>query len=310
MKVNRNPEISVVIPVYNTDLVLEELTNRLEKTLTNLKLSFEIIFVDDCSPNENTWPRLRNLATSRSYCRAFRLTRNFGQQNATLAGFNQTRGEYVLTMDDDLQHQPEDIPKLWGLRDHDAVIGFFPRKKHGLFKRTGSKIKAWFDFKILGKPKNIQLTAFRLCKKFVVESFKNYRTPRPFIPAILFYVTKDIVNIPVSHAARDEGRSGYSIRKMVSLFSNLLINNSAFLLHMVAGFGFILSVLSFGYGIYIVIAKLFFNQGMKSWPSLMTAIVFFGGAILLTLGIIGEYLARIIATQDGRPPYIIGKKIE
>jgi len=299
--------VSVVIPVYDSPS-LETLTDGIEGVFQSLGDHYEIIFVDDGSPDAAIWPALERLARDRVHVRALQLTRNFGQQAATLCGFKEARGDLVITLDDDLQHDPADIPLLLGHAHHDIVIAQFDRKEHGLFRRLASRVKGRFDEIVLRKPRHLQLSSFRLLSRAVVDGVLAIRTPHPFLPALMFHVSRDIVGVPVMHGRRAGGRSGYTSAKLVRLFSNLLINNSSILLRVVALTGFVFAAMAFslaGLGIYQRLAHRIAVQG---WASLFAAILLTGGLLLISVGIVGEYLIRIIETSEAKPTFHVRRR--
>jgi glycosyltransferase involved in cell wall biosynthesis len=299
---------SIVLPVYNTTNSLIEFVKRTEKVFREkVKEDFEIIFVDDASPNPETWKTLEELARKNSHVKVIQLMRNFGQHAATLCGLSVSSGDYVITMDDDLQQSPEDIPKLIEQKEFDIVIGQYEKKKHSLFKNITSRIKGWYDRALIGKPKDIQLTSFRMFSRGVVDAMLSIRTQYPFIPALMFYVSKNVIGIPVSHVKRAEGKSGYNLLKMIKLFSNLLINNSSFLLKTTGYLGMFISALSFIFAINLIYHKIMHGTTLQGWTSLMVSFLFIGGLILFILGVIGEYLFRIIVGIESKPAFIIRK---
>lgn len=297
---------SIVIPVYNSEKSLIELTDRIANVFDLMVgETFEIIFVDDNSSNPRTWPTLLDLG-KRNFVQAARLTRNFGQQPATLCGMQIAKGDFVITMDDDAQHAPEDIPKLLEEKSHDVVIGELREKKHNIFKKITSELKGKFDEAILGKPKGLKLSSFRLFNRGTVDGILQLmHTPFPFIPAMMFYVTRDVVGVPVSHHHRQEGKSGYSLGKMIRLFKNLLINNSSLLLRFIGNMGLGISVVSLLSAIYFVYRKFFFDVQAVGWTSIFVALLFIGGMVLFSLGVIGEYLIRILNTVEKRPIFLV-----
>lgn len=303
-------KLSVVVPVYNSTESLLPLAQRLEAGMSHEHdWSFELIFVDDGSPNPETWPTIVAVARAHAFVRAVQLSRNFGQQAATLCGLSVATGDHVLTMDDDLQHAPEDVPAFLALADHDIVIAQFPRKQHSLFKRVTSRIKARFDEAIIGKPRHLQGSSFRLLSRTVVDGVLAFRTPNPFLAALMFYVSKDIVGVEVQHHPRTHGTTGYSFRKMVRLFSNLLINNSSLLLRWVGYLGISSSVLSAGMIAAVLYRKIILDTPILGWASLMSAVVFFGGALLFSVGVLGEYLIRIIEATEARPTWVVRRTV-
>jgi glycosyltransferase involved in cell wall biosynthesis len=304
-------EYSVVIPVYNTERSLRELAERIAEQFRTLNNTYELIFVDDASTNPATWTTLHTIAQSDPNVQVIRLMRNFGQQAATMCGIRQSRSQFIITMDDDLQHLPEDIPKLISSRQHDVVIGQLRQKKHGLIKRTLSRVKGYFDQIILGKPKGIQLSSFRLINRITVIGMTHlFDTPYPFLPAIIFYVTRDVAGVEVSHGARHEGKTGYTFFSMMRLMSNLIINNSSLLLRIMGNLGLALSGFMFLLALYFAVRKLFYTTTIVGWTSVIVTVLFIGGLFLFCIGIIGEYLIRIIHGVDKRPNYIIREHLK
>ena len=298
--------ISIVIPVYKSSLTLRELAQRTQRVFEGLEgYDYEIVFVNDSPHFPATCETLAALAKDNQRVIAIELTKNFGQQPATLCGIEYAHGDYVVTMDDDLQHAPEDIPLLLKKASHDAVIARFRVKHHSIFKRATSKMKGFFDTIILGKPASLSLSPFRLLKAQVAKFMLKRNTPYPFIPALLFEVTEDVVNVDVEHHPRFDGAGHYSLLRMIRVFSNLLVSNSSLLLRMVGYSGFLVAFIAFLYALVIGFRATFFGVPVAGWPSTFTAILFFGGMTLLTLGIVGEYLIRIIATTEQRPTYYV-----
>jgi len=298
--------VSIVIPVYNTVRSLPKVARKVDDVFSRLpEHDYELIFVDDCSSNPDTWPTLEQLAQGTDKITAIQLTRNFGQQGATLCGCSYAGGDVVVTMDDDLQHDPEDIPLFLQRADHDIVIGQFLHKKHSLFKRATSWIKGWFDYYLIGRPKGMHSSSFRMFSRTVAQGLLLFRTPNPFVPALLFHISKDIVGVPVGHAPRTEGRSGYTLGKMIRLFSNLIINNSSFLLRVFAYLGIFISGASLIMFFVVLYKKIVLGVAIQGWASLMATILLLGGMLMLIMGLMGEYLLRAIQSSEGNPPYYV-----
>ena len=270
-------EISVVIPVFNSVETLSNITNRLLETFEKMDIHSEIIFVDDGSKNKETWPTLEHLAESHPNVIAISLMRNFGQHAATICGLKQAKGQYIITMDDDLQHQPEDIPLLFEQNGHDVVIGMFPLVKQNLIKRFLSWIKGWFEVFIIGKPRGISVTSFKLINRNVVNGVLEIQTYSPILGALLYYVTNDVVNVAVSHKARKDGKSGYDFSKMLRLFSNLVITNSSLLLRCGGYIGLFTSLFSLIFSVIIVTRRLLGEEVIAGWTSTFAATLFIGG---------------------------------
>lgn len=306
LEMNNSKLYSIVIPVYGTSSSLVQIAGHIKAVFEGLPgKRYELIFVNDCSPNRETAPTLEQIYKNDPHVSVISFTKNFGQQAATICGIHHARGDFVITMDDDLQHKPEDIPELMAYDSHDVVIAAFPQKKHPLPRRMASRLKGWFDHIILKKPRNVQLTAFRMISRCIVDGLKDCKTPYPFISAMLFRITSDIVNVPLQHDSRKDGHSQYTFWKMVSVFSNLIINNSYLLLR-VLGFvgigGFLISIIL---STYLVVRYYLWGFGVAGWASIVLAVIFFGGLTLFGIGVIGDYLLRILANLEQNNMYYI-----
>ncbi len=301
--------VSIVIPVYGSP-VLRELADRIDAVFAvRPDDDYELIFVDDGSPHPETWATLASLAVERARVRAVQLTRNFGQQAATLCGLREARGEVVITMDDDLQHLPEDLPQFLARREWDIVVGQFPHKAHGLFRRVASRAKGFFDRILIGKPKGIHLTAYRMLSRTVVDGVLAVRTPNPFIPALMFHVSRQVTGVPLRHDPRRDGRSGYTVGKLVGVFSNLVINNSSLLLRLVGHVGILLAGVSFAMALVAAYRRVVHRVAVPGWTSLIVAVCLTGGLLLFSLGVVGEYLLRIIESSEARPTYFVRRRL-
>jgi glycosyltransferase involved in cell wall biosynthesis len=300
---------SVVIPVYNST-VLDELVTRIHAVFASLRdFDYEVILVDDASGDPRVWPTLEDLGRRSDRVRAIQLTRNFGQQPATLCGLSNARGDVILTMDDDLQHLPEDIPKFLALTDWDIVIGQFDRSRQGVFRRLSSHAKGHFDRWILGKPKDLQMSAFRMLSRTVTDGVLSIRTPHPFLPALMFHVSHNVTGVRVGHSPRREGRSGYSFWKLLQVFSHLLISNSSLVLRVVGHLGVLFAVVSFFMAVLVIYRKLANDVSVPGWTSLLVAQLLLGGLLLFSVGVVGEYLIRIIETSEQRHTYFVRRAV-
>jgi glycosyltransferase involved in cell wall biosynthesis len=298
-----NIAYSIVIPIHNSSGTLDELCVRLKGVMDAMGEPYEVIMVDDGS-TDDSWTRMERIHSKDRRFKSIQLTRNFGQHNATVCGLAHSSGNLVLTIDSDLEHHPEDIPKFIEHRDHDIVIAQLQRKKHNAFKRVTSRMKDWFIYKLIGAPKGIQITSFRMFRKNIADNMVRIATPYPFIPALMFFVSKDVKGVPIEHHRRMHGKSTYTLRMMLRLFSNLMINNSSYLLQLVGQFGIMCSLVGFSLAIYFIVKKMFTLAPVPGWTSTIVMVLIFNGIILATLGIIGEYLIRIVNSSEKRPSYI------
>ena len=300
------PVYSIVVPVYDSVSSLPLLAERVERVFRErIRRSYELLFVDDASPNPDTWRTLEALAARDDAVRAIRLTRNFGQSSAQLCGLATARGDYIVGMDDDLQHPPEEIPRLIAAQHHDVVFARFRRRRHRLSRRFTGRIKSYFDWLLLGKPFHLQHSSFFLMQRAIASGMLAVRTPFPMLSPLIYHTTRDVVNVDVEHHPREHGRSGYNLAKRLRLFSNLIINNSAFLLTVIGILGVSVSLFSFGLFLFYLFRKVFFGVGLSGWVSLMLAVLGIGGILLFAVGVIGTYLVRIIQTSETRPSYVV-----
>jgi glycosyltransferase involved in cell wall biosynthesis len=291
------PSISVVVPVYRSARLLPALAERLRAALEGEGRPWEIVLVDDASPDDS-YRVLQQLRAGDGRLRIVQFARNQGQQHATLCGLNYARGSEVITIDDDLQSAPEEIPLLLAkLRDgHTAVIGRIRDKQHGWWRNAGSRAHQYLAGKIIGKPRGLYLSSFRALSRTAVDRIVRYKGAHPHISALLLKSVPpaSVVNVEVSHAPRAEGASTYSLRKLVKTASFLLINHSYIPLRFMVGWGFALSLLSGLFAAYVVARVLFFGQSVPGWPSLSVLVSFLCGNILMALGVVGEYLGRLV----------------
>lgn len=302
--------ISVIIPVYNSDKSLKQLVGAFEEEQKNgFLLIAELIFVNDGSKNPKTWETLKYLCKAHHWVKAINLSRNFGQQAATICGLSLARGTFIATMDDDMQHHPKYLKEFIALSEHDAIIGKLKKRKSSIIDKATTWCKNYFDHLILGKPKNLRLSSFRLMKREVVEKMLEVRSVKPFLPALLFYITKDVVNLEFEHELRAEGRSNYTIGKRLKLFSHIIIDNSSIMLKLLMKLAFAVLFLSIIVIIILVVQRLYFGKGLTGWTSTIISIIFMGSLNLLAISIVGEYLSRIFPIVERKPPFVIKESI-
>ena len=304
-------EYSVVVPVYNSENTLDELCERIRTIFKSITENYEVILVDDCSI-DGSWEKMKNLREKDKRVKIIHLLRNFGQANATMCGFNYCNGNYAITMDDDLQHPPGEVPKLIKKINEGflVVFGRYKEKKHSRFENFLSKKFQILMHRILKIPKGIYISSFAIYKSEVIKNAIQIKSSYPFLPALISRSTpvNKIANVEVIHKERKVGKSNYNLFKMFKLSLNLLINYSSLPLLLVGTFGFIVSILGISYGTAIIIRNIIDpTYGLMGWNSLMVAITFLGGAILMGMGVIGEYLRRILAEISYEKQYVIGE---
>jgi glycosyltransferase involved in cell wall biosynthesis len=302
---------SIVIPVFNSTVTLEQLVRRIGAVFDALpQFDHEIVFVDDGSANPETWPTLQRLALSNPNVRAVQLMRNFGQNPATFCGMNLACGDYIITLDDDLQHAPEDIPLLIAERQHDVVFAQFRELKHSLYKRALSSTKNLILSFLIDKPKGLQITGFRLFRRELARAMLPIiSSQQATLPPLLFFMTRDIATVQVPHHPRANGTSNYTFMRVMRMARNLVLNESVLLLRMIGQVGFAIAGLSFVGGLVVLVSRLLTKTPVAGWASLMIVLLVIGGLILFGLGIIGEYLARLISGVEGRPAFVIRREV-
>jgi len=306
------PEISVVIPVYGSATILPDLVQKLEEALTTAvgEGRFEAILVHDHGP-DNAWAVLTSLATSRPWLKGINLRRNAGQHNAVMAGFAHASGRYVVTMDDDLQHDPNDIPRiLEALRaGADLVYVRFEERRHVLWKRLGSAFNDWVASRLLNKPTGLYLSPFRGIRREVCQAALAYGGPFVYVDGLLLQSTSNFTSITARHHARQDGKSGYSLRKSIALWMQMATSFSIVPLRFVSFAGMAASAAAFLFGLIVILRKLMNPELAVGWSSLIVAILFMGGLQLLALGAIGEYTGRILLNVNNRPQYVVGERL-
>jgi glycosyltransferase involved in cell wall biosynthesis len=238
------------------------------------------------------------------------LTKNFGQHNAVICGFQHALGTYVITMDDDLQNPPEEIPKLIEeiKKGYDAVIGALDTKQDTLLKKIGSSLITYLNSRIFSTPNHIRLSSFKIMTNAVAGGISVLKTPYPFISGMLFSVTRNITNVTVRHEARRYGHSNYTLSKLFKLAFNLIINYTSLPLRFLSAVGIIFCILSFFMGLFFIFKKLLLRQVPAGWTTLVVLLSFFNGLLLIILSIIGEYLARIIGEASNKHQFVVREK--
>jgi glycosyltransferase involved in cell wall biosynthesis len=309
MRENRDVIYSVVIPVYNSQRTIRPLCEALATLFNELVVRYEVILVDDGS-SDASWPVLKTIRVANPQVKIIRLTKNFGQQNALLCGFAHARGDLVITMDDDLQHQPQELPKLIAAMtpDVDVVIGALTQKRDTQVKNLGSRMIRYLNRKIFHIPPEMKLSSFRILRRSIVAQMTRINTPYPYVSGMIFSLTDKVINVVVEHHPRAHGSSNYSIRKLIRLAFNLVINYSSIPLRLLTFFGMLVSLVAFLIGTYFLVRKLVVGSAIQGWTSMIVLISFFNGILLAVLSVMGEYLVRILGEISNRPSFMVREK--
>jgi polyisoprenyl-phosphate glycosyltransferase len=287
---------SIIIPVYKSQNIIAETITKTIDELKKCNVHFEIILINDGSP-DNSWEVIKKLIQEYKEIKAINLIKNYGQHNAVLCGFEHAKGDYIITMDDDLQNPPSEIIHLINTikdSDFDLVFGKFKEKKHANYRKLGSKVIGYLNEKVFDKPKDITLTNFRIIKKEVVSRVLEHKTSYPYIPGLLLMYASNIGNILVEHHDRSEGKSNYTFSKILNLVARLLLNYSSYPLRLLSTIGIAISFFSFLLGLIYLVKGFILGSEVQGWTTLVVLTSFLGGFIIILLGIIGEYLSRIL----------------
>ena len=303
---------SVVVPVYNSEHTLGELYTRLEKVFREtLKEDFELILVDDGS-RDRSYEIMTELREKDHRVRIIQMARNFGQHPALLCGFAHVKGEFVVTMDDDLQHQPEELPKMVRTMqerpDVDVIIASYEGRKHGPIRKLGTKFSVWATSKMLGKDPDLQITSYRLIRRFLVDAMVKTNTYLPQIGNLLIRSSNRIINVPVQHADRAYGKSGYSFKRLLKDLIYDITTHTAFPLLLVRNIGIVSFLISVVLSVCYLVRYFTLGISVQGWTSLMLVMLAFFGLILLSIGIMGIYLMNILNEAKKMPHYVIRRE--
>lgn len=288
-------KISVVIPVYRSEQSLRILVPRLVSVFKSMGRPVEIVLVDDASP-DGSWTVLRKLKEEfGDTLKIARLLKNRGQHNAILCGLSLSTAEYIITMDDDLQNPPEEIPKLVDAlgRGYDLVIGAYDSKKHAALRNLGGRLIDWTIRRVFGLPSGFQLTSFRAVRRIVAESALQMSGVFPYITCMLLSNASNYANVAVRHEPRQFGRSNYRMRQSLILAANLIFSYSAYPLYFIGLLCLIAFMLSMLIGIRAIYNTLAYGAAVPGWASTVVIVSFFNGLILLCMSIFGLYLLRL-----------------
>jgi glycosyltransferase involved in cell wall biosynthesis len=301
--------LSIVVPVYRGAATVGRLVAAL--SLLRPEGGLEIVLVNDGSP-DNSGEVCRALqATATVPVTYLEHARNFGEHNAAMSGLRHARGAYVITMDDDLQNPPEEVVKLYDharLGNWDVVYTRYAEKRHAGWRNLGSRFANAVADKLLDKPKGLYLSSFRCMSALVVREVAKYRGPYPYIDGLIMQVTQRIASIEVRHLARAEGRSNYTMVRLIRLWLNLATNFSVLPLRLAIFAGAGMGVLGL-LGAVLVMAEALTGSPPSGWASSMTMMLLIAGVQFLILGVLGEYVGRAFLSANGKPQGVVRQVI-
>ena len=299
--------VSILIPVYKNDGGLDELVKRIGESMANSAYAncFELVLVDDCSP-DNSWEVIQRLAKTHTFVQGATLSRNFGQHNAIMAGLNLVSGQYVVLMDDDLQHPPEAIPSMLDklAAGSDVCYTNYANRQHATWKIAGSKFNDLMASWLLSKPKGLYLSSFKALKRGVVDQIRNHEGPFAYLDGLILDITRRIATVEIQHGARAFGEGNYSFKKSISLWLRMVTGTSIVPLRMVTLMGALVALLGFFGAVFIVISNFLYPAESKGWASIIVTILLVSGFQTLFIGVLGEYLGRIHLRLNNKPQYL------
>ena len=300
--------ISIIIPVFNSENTIEILVNNIVQTLGE-NYKFEIILINDSS-KDNTEEKCKKLVEKYMSIVLYSLAKNFGEHNAVMAGLNKCSGDYAIIMDDDLQHSADSLLELikFGMKEKnnfDVVYTYYDKMKYNFFRNFGRKFNDLIANLLLDKPKFLYLSSFKLINRFLITEIIKYRSPFTYIDGIILGITNKIGRVKVVHDQRTHGKSGYTIKKLLQVWSSMFTGFSVVPLRLSLILGSMLSILGFIFALLTFIERIIDNTVPSGYAAIIIVVTIFSGAILIAVGLLGEYVGRIFVSLNKKPQFII-----
>ena len=302
---------SIVVPVYNSAPIVGETIDRIVDTFTDAGLDFELILVNDGSP-DHSWRVISEKARTTPHVVAINLLKNYGQHNANMAGLRESRGDWVITMDDDLQNPPDEALVLIDEAvqgRHDVVFGAFESKQAAGYRKLGSKVISLINRRVFDQPADLTVSNFRILRRDVVDRICSDRTAHPYITGQALVYSSTPGHVPVLHAPRKVGKSNYSLLRILRLVLTILFSYSLFPLRAAAVAGFVMSAVSFLLGCYYLIHGLVTNDRVQGWTTLVVLLAMFNGFMIAMLSMLGEYVIRTLNAVSGPRTYHVLERV-
>lgn len=302
-------DLSFIIPVYHGEQTVQPLFDAIKKACTEYNYHFEVVFIWDCGP-DRSWEKILELkAKFPAEVKAICLSRNFGQHNAIICGFTHARGDFMVTMDEDLQHNPDEVKLLVAKQeenDYDMVYGHYPDLKHTGFRNFASRVlKKLLEIGIPDLHKDY--SAFRIIKREIALATVEMQNSYTFLDGYFSWITANVGSVQVSHNIRYGGVSSYTLKKLISHSINIFVTFSNLPIKLVTYLSLVFFFFTFGYAIYILLEKLIFNNLIPGFASMVVLLGFGIGSILFGISVIGEYIHRINLKTTRRPNFRISQ---
>jgi len=305
------PLYSLVIPVYNSARIVGTTIDRVVEVFTGAGLRFELVLVNDGSPDDS-WQVISDKARTTPHVVAINLLKNYGQHHANLAGFRATEGDWVITLDDDLQNPPEEALKLIEAAHaggHDVVFGQFDTKQAAGYRRLGSKLISLINRRVFGQPIGLAVSNFRILRRDVVDRIVNDNA-YPYVTGQALLYSNHPGNVLVRHDARPVGSSNYSLLRIARLLLTILFSYSLFPLRLMAGIGFAVSAVAVLLGGGYLVRGVVMDVRVPGWTSLIVLLAIFNGFLIALVSMLGEYVLRTLTAVTVRRPYHVIERVE
>lgn len=303
--------LSFIIPCYRSEHTIEGVVDEIKRTVAARPgYDYEIILVDDSSP-DGVFSVITRLAEADPKITGLSFAKNFGQHSALMAGMRESTGDIVLCLDDDGQTPADELFKLTDALGDDvdvvyaSYLGKAGGKKHSAFRRFGSRVNDLMFRALLGKPKELEITSYFAAKRYIIDEACRYGNPFPYAVGLILRSTNRIKNVPVTHRSREQGASGYTLKKLLALWFNGFTTFSVVPLRIATASGSVFAAAGFIYAIYLIIRKLVDPAVVLGYSSTMAAILFIGGVQMLLMGMLGEYVGRTYVSINKSPQYVI-----
>jgi glycosyltransferase involved in cell wall biosynthesis len=301
---------SVIIPVFNSEALIGRTVSRVVEVFEEARLEYQIVLVNDGS-HDSSWSIIAELARRNPRLVALNMLRNYGQHHANLAGFREATGDYVITMDDDLQNPPDQVLHLIAaaMRGHDVVFGRFQSKQAAGYRRLGSKMISLINRRVFNQPPGLAVSNFRILRRDVVDRISASRTAHPYVTGQALMFSNDPADVPVRHDPRPVGKSNYGLVRIIRLVFAILFSYSLFPLRFAAFAGFLIAAGSFLLGGFYLIRAFFVESSVPGWTTIAVLLSVFNGFTIALLSMLGEYVVRTLNAVSAHEAYHVTQRV-
>jgi glycosyltransferase involved in cell wall biosynthesis len=301
---------SIVVPVFNSVDVVGTTIDRITEVFENAGLRHQLVLVNDGS-RDGSWELIAERARTSPHIVALNLLRNYGQHHANLAGMREASGDYVITMDDDLQNPPDQALLLIdeAMHGHDVVFGRFEQKQAAGYRRIGSRLITLVNRRVFGQPPDLAVSNFRILRRDVVERICESRTAHPYITGQALMYSNNVTDVLVRHDPRPVGTSNYGMRRILSLVLAILFSYSVFPLRAAAGAGFVVAFGSFLLGVFYLVRSLFVQSHVAGWTTIAVLLAVLNGVVIMLLSMLGEYVVRTLNAVSAVTTYHVSERV-